>query len=160
LLQRATLYINAHKLRKAQLDVDRVLALQPDSAHAHYLKAELLFLNGDYLTARQELNGVLSRQPDNIAALDLLARTYTAQKQISGAIEAVRRYAASRPSSVPVQEFFAQMLAAHGDLEQSRKIFERLRNNPAARVNAEFALAQIDQARSSPAHSGKIGQGN
>lgn len=101
----------------------------------------------DFAGARTDARAALSQEPDSVEALNLLARSYTAQKQISAAIKAVREYAASRPSSVPVRQFLAEMLAANGNLDQSRQTFDRLRKNPAGAANASLALAQIDLAQ-------------
>lgn len=106
-------------------------------------------LHGDFAGARTHAHLVLGRQPGNVRALDILAGTYTAQKQMAAALEAVRQYAANQPSNLPVPQFYGQMLAARGDLDQSRALFDRLRNQPGAAMNSEFALAQIGSRNTS-----------
>jgi len=134
---------NLQKLR-ATIDEERKLSNAPELA---LQDGQLRFRQRDFAGARADAKEVLSKQPDDIDALNLLASTYTVQKQIPAAIEAIRNYAATRSASVPVQQFLAQILAAHGDLDRARQIFNSLRSKPGAAENADLALAQIDLAQ-------------
>ena len=98
LLQRGEMLVAAGKYDQAEVDLNRVVALQPDSASVHYVLARLHLARGTSRIYRQELLKALQLDPtlllvrieaaqdllanrDAKAALSLMDETPQAQKQ-------------------------------------------------------------------------------
>ncbi|MGB9606690.1 MAG: tetratricopeptide repeat protein, partial [Bryobacteraceae bacterium] len=74
----------------------------------------LRLLAKDFAGARASLEEALQRDPENLAALDLLASTYAAQKQPEAALGVVRKHAAAHPASARIQFFAGEWLLRAG----------------------------------------------
>ena len=100
----------------------------------------------DYTGARSGAEKVLVQRPDDVRALNLLVRSYTAQNQASTALAKAREYAQRRPTSAPVQQYLGQLLLMAGDRSGARKAFEAAEAASPGLLAAELALAEIDAA--------------
>ncbi len=98
----------------------------------------------DYAGARSSLNEVLSRNPDEIRALEILALSYVAQNQKPTALQIVREHAARRQKSAPVQYFSGQFLLRYGSRAEARAAFTSARAADPTFAAAGFALADMD----------------
>jgi putative PEP-CTERM system TPR-repeat lipoprotein len=94
--------------------------------------------------ARAELKDVLSRNPEELRALELLARSYAETKEPGVATSTIREYADKNPKSAPLQQFLGSWLLAAGDRAEARKAFETAKQDDPTSVPADFALAEID----------------
>ena len=133
---------------------------------------------GDGAGARASLERVLKAQPQDIRALDALAKTYMS-KQPGLALEALQKYASTQSTSGPVQSLLGDWLAANkrypearkafaaaiaddpgldgtrisiayldiyeGNLDSARGTLESVAHNPRFTVQAQFALAIIEE---------------
>jgi Flp pilus assembly protein TadD len=67
--------------------------------HSEYLRADLFLAMGQPIEAARILPAVLEAEPDNQAALELLARSYFASAQLHRAEEALTRLVALAPAN-------------------------------------------------------------
>jgi tetratricopeptide (TPR) repeat protein len=96
----------------------------------------------DFAGARGAAREALEKNPEDIEALRLLARTYAEQRQAAAGIEAVKAYAASHHTSAPVRQFLGELLLAEGRRAEARDAFQSARS-----VNPRFAPASLSLAR-------------
>jgi len=69
----------------------------------------------DYPGARTSLEAVLKMSPEDLRALELLAKIYVAQNQVALGTAKIREHAASQPKSARLQKFLGDWLVATGD---------------------------------------------
>ncbi len=67
--------------------------------HSEYLRADLLFAMGQPIEAARVLEVVLDAEPQNQAALELLARSYFGSAQLGRAEESLTRLVALAPAN-------------------------------------------------------------
>ncbi|MCZ2813607.1 tetratricopeptide repeat protein [Modestobacter sp. VKM Ac-2979] len=67
--------------------------------HSEYLRADLFFAMGQPAEAARVLDGVLAAEPDNQAALELLARSLFGSAQLGRAEEALARLVELAPAN-------------------------------------------------------------
>jgi Flp pilus assembly protein TadD len=67
--------------------------------HSEYLRADLFFAMGQPIEAARVLEAVLAAEPENQAALELLARSYFGSAQLSRAEEALTRLVELAPAN-------------------------------------------------------------
>ncbi len=128
---------------EARKGIDQGLAIA--RTPALLLQDGLWRLQGrDYAGARSSLNEVLSRNPDEIRALEILALSYVAQNQKPTALQIVREHAARRQKSAPVQYFSGQFLLRYGSRAEARAAFTSARAADPTFAAAGFALADMD----------------
>ena len=82
--------------------------------------------------------------PQNLRALELLGKSYAAQKQMGLGVQKVKEFAARFPQSAPVQTFLGKLLAGSGDRVGARAAFEAARTADTKYVEATMALIQLD----------------
>lgn len=98
----------------------------------------------DYAGARASAEAALSQNPEEVRALDLLVRTYAAQKQLPIGVQKAKEHALRQPTSAAVQQFLGQLLSSTGDLAGARKAFEAAHAAKPALLSPELALAEMD----------------
>jgi len=98
----------------------------------------------DYAGARASAEGVLSQTPEDVRALDVLVRSYSAHNQAAAGLQKVREHALRQPASAAVQQFLGQVLSASGDHVGARQAFEAAKAAKPSLVTAELALAELD----------------
>jgi predicted Zn-dependent protease len=67
--------------------------------HSEYLRADLFLAMGQPIEAAKVLQGVLEAEPDNQAALELLARSYFGSAQLARAETALTRLVELAPAN-------------------------------------------------------------
>ena len=128
---------------EARKGIDLVLATVK-APEALLQDAVLKFDQKDYAGARASAEGVLSQNPEEVRALDLLVRTYAAQKQLPIGVQKAKEHALRQPTSAAVQQFLGQLLAATGDRAGARQAFEAAKAAKPGLVTVELALAEMD----------------
>jgi tetratricopeptide (TPR) repeat protein len=128
---------------EARKGIDKVLSAGK-VPEALLQDAILRLSHKDYAGARASAEGVLSQKPDDVRALNVLVRTYSAQNQFAIGVEKAREYALRQPGSAAVQQFLGQLLGASGDRAGARKAFEAAKAAKPGLVTAELALAEMD----------------
>jgi tetratricopeptide (TPR) repeat protein len=101
---------------------------------------------GDFAGARSSLEEALKLNPADFRALEVLKRTYLAQKQPSLAVQKVKEYAAQAPQSAPVQHFLANLLMVQGNLKDARAALVTANNDDPNFIPAYLSLVQVDAA--------------
>jgi tetratricopeptide (TPR) repeat protein len=107
-------------------------------------QALLKFKDGDSAGGRSLLAEVLNANPEDLRALDTLARSFVAQNQTDVALEQVKLYAAKRPKSPALQQFLGMAMASTGKFAEARTAFEAAKADDSNYVGADFALAELD----------------
>jgi tetratricopeptide (TPR) repeat protein len=125
LLERGELYLAAGSLSEAEVDVNRVLHLKPDSAEAHYASARLYKAHGNRLMNRQELHEVLRLNPFLLAVRVELAKALIADNTPKTAISVLDESPQSQQTLLPVIEQRNWALISIGSLEEARKGIDR-----------------------------------
>ena len=128
---------------EARKGVDQVLAVTK-APEALVQDALLKFDQKDYAGSRASAEAVLKLSPDDTRALNILDRSYVSEKQAAAGVQKVREYAASRPSSTPVQAFLGDLLEASGDKAGARKAFEAAQAASPASMGPQLSLARLD----------------
>jgi tetratricopeptide (TPR) repeat protein len=82
--------------------------------------AQLKFAQKDVAGGRKSLEEALKSAPEDVRALELLAVSYAAEKQVPKALEVVRAQARQRPNSAVVQYVLATWLASTGQNAEAR----------------------------------------
>jgi cytochrome c-type biogenesis protein CcmH/NrfG len=70
-----------------------------NDVHSEYLRADLFFNMGQPIEAARVLEGVVAVEPDNQAALELLARSYFGSAQLARAEAALNRLVELAPAN-------------------------------------------------------------
>ncbi|WP_222262454.1 tetratricopeptide repeat protein [Modestobacter marinus] len=70
-----------------------------NDVHSEYLRADLFFNMGQPIEAARVLEGVVAVEPDNQAALELLARSYFGSAQLARAEAALNRLVELSPAN-------------------------------------------------------------
>ena len=70
-----------------------------NDVHSEYLRADLFFNMGQPIEAARVLEGVVAVEPDNQAALELLARSYFRSAQLTRAEETLTRLVELAPAN-------------------------------------------------------------
>jgi predicted Zn-dependent protease len=78
--------------------------------HSDYLRADLFLAMGQPIEAAKVLEGVLAAEPDNQAALELLARSYFGSAQLTRAEEALVRLVELAPANAWARRALARTL--------------------------------------------------
>jgi tetratricopeptide (TPR) repeat protein len=143
--QRAWALLAAGQINEARSSIDPVLAAgRPPEAVM--VDATIRFVSKDYSGARASVEEVLKTRPDDLRALELLFRTYSAQKQVPAGAQALRSLAAKSPRSAPVQNLLGNALLAAGARNEARNAFAAaIAANPSYQP-ALIAMAQLDIA--------------
>ena len=94
--------------------------------------------------ARASLEEALRISPGNVQALNLLVRTYIAQKQTPVALQKVREFAVSHPEYAAIQEYWGESLLVMGDRAQARVAFAAAKRAQPDFTPAELALSRLD----------------
>jgi Tfp pilus assembly protein PilF len=106
----------------------------------------LKFLSGDYAGSRPLLEELLRQNPEEVRALEALARGYAAQKQDAVALRKIREYASMRPKSVGVQQFLGLWLLNNGRPVEARQVLEAAKAADPNSAVLDLALARVDLA--------------
>jgi tetratricopeptide (TPR) repeat protein len=104
----------------------------------------LKLVEKNYAAARSSLEESLKQNPEDVRALDALARTYSAQKQSAAGLQKVQEYASKRPKSAPLQHFLGLSLLAAGKRAEARAAFAAAKAANPKFTPADLALAQLD----------------
>ena len=78
--------------------------------HSEYLRADLLFAMGQPVEAAKALETVLAIEPENQAALELLARSYFGSAQLNRAEETLTRLVELAPANAWARRALARTL--------------------------------------------------
>ena len=99
----------------------------------------------DWSGARAALEEILSETPSDLQALELLAQTYTDQKQPKAAVDKIRYYLAQRPKSAPLQYLLGRYLLDQGEVDEARTAFVAAKAADPKYNAADLALAQLER---------------
>lgn len=145
ILQRNWVLLALEQKTEARKGIDQLLATGK-VPEALLQDAALKMEDKDYAGARVSIEGVLSRTPDDVRALNLMVQSYAAQKQLSNGLQKAREYAQAHTASAPVQLFFGELLSSSGDRAGARKALETAIADRPGLLEAELALAELDTA--------------
>jgi tetratricopeptide (TPR) repeat protein len=98
----------------------------------------------NYTAARTYLTESLDRNPEDLRALEALARSYAEQGQFPAAFEKLREHAARRPKSAAIQEYLGEQLQLQGNFAEARNAFNAAKAADPGFTRADLSLAQID----------------
>jgi cytochrome c-type biogenesis protein CcmH/NrfG len=89
-----------------------------NDVHSEYLRADLFFNMGQPIEAARVLEGVVAVEPDNQAALELLARSYFGSAQLARAEAALNRLVELSPANGWARRALARTLERQSRAEQ------------------------------------------
>lgn len=104
----------------------------------------LRLLAKDHSGARASLEEALERNPENLAALELLVSSFVAEKRTEMALERVRRHASAHPQSSAIRHFLGEWLLRAGRKEEARAAFAAARASDPKYLPPALRLAQMD----------------
>ena len=99
--------------------------------HSEYLRADLLFNMGQPIEAARVLEGVVAVEPDNQAALELLARSYFGSAQLARAEAVLTRLVELSPSNGWVRRALARTLERQSRADEAT-VHHRVADAPGA----------------------------
>ena len=100
----------------------------------------------DYSGARASLEVVLKANPENLRALEMIAKTYVDQKQIATATKVVRDQVAGQPKSARLQKFLGDWLVSTGDHNGALQAYAAAKQLDPKFASADIAAARVDLA--------------
>lgn len=121
LLQRGEILLHANDLSKAEVDLNRVLHLKPDSSEVHYAVAKLNQARGGALTYRQELNEVLRLNPLLLQVRIELTKSLILDNAAKAALAMLDAAPAEQKQAIPVLEQRNWALLSLNDLAGARE---------------------------------------
>lgn len=86
-------------MNQAVVTFNKMIAALPTAARPHVRLAQLHLVTKNTGAAISELNKAITLEPDNAAAVELLVSTLSSQDKGDAALQAVRRYQKSAPTS-------------------------------------------------------------
>ena len=98
----------------------------------------------DYDGGRAILATVLLKDPANLRALDLLYKSYRAEKREPEGLAVLLAYAGKKPDSAPLQYFVAKQLSDAGQLDGARRQLAAAKSADPKFLPADLALAEMD----------------
>lgn len=108
--------------------------------------AILKMREGDFAGAQTAAEAVLARNPEDARAARLAADSYAAQKQPQKALARLVELARSHSQSAPLQDLLGQWYLTRGQLPEARQAFESAKAADREFVQADLAMAGLDQA--------------
>ncbi|HEX6203404.1 MAG TPA: tetratricopeptide repeat protein [Thermoanaerobaculia bacterium] len=133
---------------------DRILALEPDSAHGHRLRGQIAASEGDLQAAIRHLKQALAKDPNDSDSLAVLLAVYAFAGRPSAATPVIEKLGRIDPLTPVYQALPGQVWMMNGDplraLTPLSKAHAMERENPAIRFIYAWALAAAgrrEQAR-------------
>jgi tetratricopeptide (TPR) repeat protein len=138
----AKIKVTRNQIVEAIATVRAALEARPDWAEARYVLGAALAANKDYASARSELARSLDLDPSLGEANQVLAQVHSRMGEHEYAVEAGRRYLATKPDDVKIRLLVAQALVNVGKLDQA---LAELGAVPADERSAEvdYALGRV-----------------
>lgn len=130
------------QLAEANLEYQKVLALEPDDAKTRYNLGENLLKTGRLDEAVTQFQKVLALQPGNAEAHDNLGVALVHQKQINLAISQFQQALATRPTFAEARNNLGMALFQQGRLSEAATQFQK-----ALAAQPDFAEAQNSLTR-------------
>ena len=130
-------------MAEARKGVDRGLAAG-ESPDLRVQDGILKMREKDFAGARRSFEMALKQNPEELRALEGLARSYVAQGQSSIATQKLREHVALRPESARLQMFLGQWLQQAGDRVEARAAYTAAKAAEPGQIGADLALAQMD----------------
>jgi tetratricopeptide (TPR) repeat protein len=131
-------------LEEMQKGVERGLARQrtPDLL----IQDAILRLDQkDFSGARASAEEALRAAPEDVRALEVLARSFTNQNQSRAGLARLREYSSQQPQSAPIQLFLGKWLQELGDTSSARAALAKAKAaDRSSSSDADLALAQLD----------------
>jgi len=106
--------------------------------------AILKFQEKNYTGAQSSLDEALNQDPENLPALQLLVRMYTAQRKVPAAIQKIQEVVAKRPKSVLLLGILGNLLAVDGKSAEARSAYMQANAADPSSTNPILALANLD----------------
>jgi len=112
--------------------------------------ALLRLRQGNEPAGRSRLLEILKNNPEDLAAVDILIRSYAAHQQLAGALEQVRLLISERPKSAPLQYRLGLILKANRKPDEARAAYAAALTIDPRFPQARLALAALDQSEGKP----------
>lgn len=145
-LQRGELYLEAGKYADAEVDLNRVVKMKPDSPEAHYVLSKLHQFRGALRLQRQELNEALRLNPQLLPVRLELARALTRDNMPKSALDLLDELPAESKNLPAVVEERNWALLAVGDGGAARRgIDQALSAQKTPNLLLQDALLKLSQ---------------
>ncbi len=146
----ATVYRGLRRFDDADAAIERALALKPDSAAAHRVRAEIAFAREDLVAAHRALDDASVLDPHSAKVLELRGRTYFLQGHEAEAIAAVRKAIDLDPGSTDTRVLLAIILQKSGRFQEAVAIATDLIQRDPGDRRARALLKSIRASRDRP----------
>lgn len=125
-------------------NVNVALALQPDWDKALVLHAQFTLEKGEYALARQDLEKILKKTPDNVRMQKMLAHVLIKEKNLDGALEIYQQILNKDENDGDTQFSKALVYLQQDKDDEAAEILEGLVNKPKWDASACFYLGRIE----------------
>jgi putative PEP-CTERM system TPR-repeat lipoprotein len=117
LLFKTTLEANSQRYADALISANKLIQLQPQNLNYQNLQADLNIRVGNFSQATSLLNEILSKDPENIAALINLSRVQFSQRELSQSRNTIEKVIALQGTNISALMLHAQILLKQENLD-------------------------------------------
>jgi len=140
-LQLVTLDEQEGKSAEALERLDTYLATHPDSAQAHFFKAQLCYIRKEFKEAEIEAEYTIRLKPDDVQAYGILVTIQSNDGRSKQALERIEKLIEVYPNNLSVQMSHGTLLMKLGCLDEARTCFEKM-----TKLSPNFAPAYNNMA--------------
>jgi putative PEP-CTERM system TPR-repeat lipoprotein len=144
ILERNWALLSADDRAELRKNIDRGLGLYGNAPDLLLQDGLLRLENKDFAGCRKSLELALSARPQDIRAVDALAKSYALQKRPDIALQTVVHYASRAPTFAPIQNLLGQWLAANNRYSEARTAFTKALAADPALEDARLSSAYVD----------------
>lgn len=143
LLKLAEFFLIAQQTEEANKRVDAILAIDPEHAKAHALKASIYLRNKAFNLAQQEIDLSFKSDPSNLIAFSVQAGLYMAQEKDEAALEVLDKGIELNPKEASLYLLKASIYSEDENPDGVAEIYNKLFEVFPERINYRFDLAEI-----------------
>jgi tetratricopeptide (TPR) repeat protein len=119
-------------------------------AEALLQKSVVAFQKKNFAAAGELANQVLSSDPSEVRAMEIILKIHVAQKRLSEGVSKLKLAALNAPGSATAQFFLGSILRSTGDSRGAREAFEASRRADPGFLRAQTELALLDVELNQP----------
>ncbi|MGE0858746.1 MAG: XrtA/PEP-CTERM system TPR-repeat protein PrsT [Gammaproteobacteria bacterium] len=141
------LYRSQGKATLAEAPAREAWKLAPFQPVVQLEYADAMLDLGDHAAGLEGARALLARDPDNLQALERVARASRLARDEAGLLAALRRITAKAPTHVPAQTALAHLALADKDFAAAERIAKTLQAAPEAAAAGDELAGDIAQVR-------------
>ncbi len=158
LLKLSEFFIIGQQTEEANKRIDKILAIDPQHAKAHALKASIYLRDKAFNQAQQEIDLSFKYDQSNLIAYSVQAGMYIAQKKYETAIQTLDKGIVLNPKEPSLYLLKATIYSEQDDVQAVTDVYTKLFEIFPEKISYRFDLAQILKEFSKTEEARKIYQ--